>query len=861
MRLRPRRWWTAVLVPLFSVLAGAPALGQSERTDSQSQAASQPPEMQTYRAQAEAAFRREIVLTEKGPQDRSAFGDFERPFLVAQWLCLAPSKDAQDVSDKFDKLLDDREQRRWCEKVLETPELRAVSAAAMGLAVLPEDLDFVVMLKHPGSLPLTVQARDPRTAKVCHEVTDIRTGNDQPLDLVDVRKRCLGADRIDFVVESQTGPGKREVTSGFAISYELPAQLRPARTTSGGPTAGCDNFRVRLDATGVSSIRFRNPRRPLYLDTSKDVGKCATLEFYNQIVARQFLVTFSGIDPGARWDLATVSGISVRCPGPTCSATFRVGPSASVLIKLAALYKAYVKTTNAAKEPIAPQSEVISFGVSFYDDDREPANPRGYFSLVQWRFLIERKTETNWSSAASADFGSALDLTEFDQKYAPPGRKLEEMPSATLGSNDWRAQGNVRVSLKQNLGSRASGDFEVRLKSGEFGGGDPQLTATRFKVEVFALNGIALSGGRAAIASPSESIALLEAGDGLGARWGPVQVTHLFRKQVRELTPDGLDTGAFRTDREHHTTVVQATGLPVFRGATLDLYGTIGTRSQSRYAGDSTVTPPKEPAVPPPTRTDRLYGTIGGELIAAFAPGTRWTGALYLSRARTKLAEGTMPSFTDCGRGIAFLTTYAWTNFDGPEKNSEKRGIDWTFQWRYGQGSAEKEDVDSPNRQEAYLGESASFAPDVIFLAQVASAFHGREAFRPSLGREGALTPGLGNKRYVGVVLNIPRLDGLNTLVKNWLPAESFGDFSTNVRAHSYWLRQEIDNSRYLGSEVDASLTLDVPKGVKSTFTAAVFNPGGALDGVSPDPRSRLGRPFLDRLTWALTATVNVSIP
>jgi len=855
------------------VLAGLgvaiPTHAQPVPDDPQRPAA--PPETpsQAYSAQATAAATREIAITKDGPRDVAAFGDLERPFLVAQWLCVPPTDRGEAITGILDLVLGDSLLRARCSAILDDP-----TAGTLAADVIQRLLGFSiivprVLLTNSTSDLLTVEARNSQTGRPCFRVENITDGAPGTVELADIRRQCGPSARVDFAILHGTDTAQR-VVSGFALSFELPALLnRGTSQTLAQPAGGCTElhrFSVRLDATGVESVRFRNPRWPLYLGSDKEADAeafqaCSELEFSNQIVTRQFVVSFSGIDAKARWDFMSVRNVTVRCPAGSCTATFRVGPGSPVRVPLSALRKAYVKTATASGTPVQPQAEVISFAISFYDDDREPTYSRGYFSLVQWRNLVERRSDSAWSSAAAFDFGSIPDLTEFDAKYAPIGMTIYDVPAATVRPNDWRAQGNVRVSLKQNLGNRAAGDFEIRLKSGEYGGADPSLTATKFRIEVYGLAQWTVSAGRAGVAAPSESIALAEAGDGIGLRYSRFQVNHLFRKQIREALPDVLDSGSLRTDREHHTTVFQATGLPISKlQASLDLYGTFGTRSQSRYALDP-AQPPPQPAgsIPPPTRTDRHYGTVGGELSVALASSSRWTAAAYHSRARTKLADGTVPSLTDEGRGTAFLTTISWTNFG--DEDAAKRAVDWTFQARYGRGSAEQSDPEHVNRQEAYLGESANFAPDVLFLASLSALFHAKEAIRPVLGSQEAITPGLGNKHYLGGVLNIPKFEAIARLFRKTLPQDAFGDASANVRAHMYWLRHRIEESSYLGTELDASLTLEVPKGVKSTFTAAAFEPGGALRGVRPEPRIAPGRPYVERFTWALIATVNIAIP
>lgn len=808
-----------------------------------------------------AATQRTIEVTAKGPKD-PAFRDENRPFLLAPWICLAGAT-SEELEKGFAGLLKDRAKREECQR-----RLTAVKAGASGpdtkVRVTTTDIEL-----------LALQAFDPVTGEPCGDpVVDISPGNQKELDLGELK--CGPTDRVDLAIVKASAvvaaaaavnqnrgaapadpsadrrrQGRElagQVLAVFTVSFALPSQLRAAVGRDLGAPCPARRFEIDLDATGVESSRFRNARRPLYLDpdgtgTPDDPYECAEIEFENQIVTRQLVVTFSGLDPAARPALTGVRGVSIQCQDGKCTASIRIGPASPVQIPLQALYKGYVTGAGLTRK-----AEAVAFAVSFYDDDREPAFPRGYFSLVQEQYLVERKTNGTWASAASLEVGSAPDLTEFDSKYSPPSTAVEPW---RIRANDWRTQGNVRVSLKQNLGSRVTTDFEMRLKGGELGDPDPTVSTTRFRIDVHSLTGAVVSAGRAPVAAPSESIAIAEAGDSVGFRAGHFQINHIFRKQVRDAVLPVVDAGALRSDREHHTTVTQLTGLGL-GDAALDLYFSYGQRSQARD--------PREPNKVSSERIDaveanRSYSTYGGELSWAFAPKFRWTGAGYRSQAWLDRPERASPHPNDEGRGWSALTTLSTTNFDD-DSTPAKRFVDWTLQVRYGLGAEEEDNPNAPNRQEAYVGESASFAPDVIFLRSLVPAVHLSDAARPALGRRGALTAGLGNKHYAGMVLNVPRLEGLGSLLSRALGDDAVGDTTGSIRAHAYWAR---DTGRHLGREIDLNLALEAPKGVRTSLTGAVFWPGAGLSDAAI-ARST-GRLFQQTRLWSVVVLVTASVP
>ena len=869
------------------VLAFVTCLGVASvhgQTPADSNVAPAGQEPRSYSDQVTVAASHVVILEKDGPKDQSAFGDPGRPFLLAQLVCLAGSA-AADV-DALGALFDARPNRlkkdrlsmlrqtvtpgttvdrKECEQRLSL--LMKAAAAMRGKEVaLPADLKAELdkfnaqrwlWIDNQAPQALQLRAIDPDTGEACVTFPSIPVGFSSRIDLAMIG--CGRSKRVELLMSNASSPD--EVLAVMSLTFDLPEELKGAPFTSvTRPGSACKTvrqFEIRLDATGVDSSRYRNPRRPLFLDHGQDSTdpiryRCAEIRFVNRVVSRQFLVTFSDLDKNAQTALMSVPGGIVHCSGASCSASFRVGPASEISVPLSALYRGYVVPKSSPAK-----AKVVAFAVSFYDDDREPAFPRGYFSLVAARDLLESGSATRWSSAVSADYSGLADLSAFDAPAAalPP-----------VAANDWRARGNVRVSLKQSLSGRVNTDFEVRLKRGEYGGTEPAVTTTRFRVDVNTLNGTVFSAGRAGVATPSEGIAISEGGDSFGVRFWHVQLNHLFRAQVREAIKPTLQSGAFRADREHHTTVLQLAGIPLSCLGTLDAIATYGVRRQARSEDDPTAAPKPATSF---VETRRWYRTVGGEVSTLLPLGARMVWASYWSRAETNVGGG-YPIGTDDGGGRVMLGTLSWTNFDHqdtpvgaePEKRakSERQGkaiADWTFQLRYGRGSAELDDSTAPHRQEAYAGESEAFAPDVIFLSTLVPAVHSSDTRKPALGSALALTPGLGNKEYLGAVVNIPRVDALARFLQLVLPKDSVSAPSLSFVGHAYRSHNTSAFGRNLGAEFDAVMTLEAPKGVKTSITAAVFQPGSGLSSV-PATSSAWGRLSLDRRIWAVVAAVNV---
>jgi hypothetical protein len=658
-----------------------------------------------------------------------------------------------------------------------------------------------------------------------------------------LRALKVGA-RIDLVVASTVKP-----VAGISLTFQ---KVRRLPTYPTQPREGKETVLVLLDRTGVANPRFLNPRRPYFIgpenaaatpEQIKTFQRNAVLRFESRLPDRTLRVVISSIKQASRWEFLA-KGIRIRdCDGKTCSAQFLVAPLSWVTVPVSLLREAFV-TEGADQQGTGP---LVEFTVSLFDEEGELSNATGVVSLVQFDYLEPPAGGSKWTSSASATGGWAPDLshlvTEKDgdpviSPATPQGDEIEGTVAA-----------KASVSLTQKLGNKANAEFELRVKNGPFGQ-ETKVEATKYRVNVLGNSGLKFSAGRYDVAAPSYSIAAEESGEAVGASWGSSTAAYIFRKEVPDGLRDSLDPKATHIDRDHAAGLLHLRDLPglAWKYARVQGFGLMGRDGQSRVPAAPTPLPDtpapssESDEAPPPgfERYTRRYGTLGAELLFN-VPRTRVQGSLSHYRSyRASNASAAVAQAGDAGRGAVTLLTGAWTNFDTTIAE-ETRGVDYTVTGFFGAGSGDRPGTGD---NEGYIGETAAFSPDSLFIATLAPEMQ--------LASGIAVGDGLSNKTYLGANLVFPRWSPLKYTARGLRATEDeITGASTTIKAHAYWLRAATapDSPRYLGFEVDVDFTVASPPGINYTLSLASFWPGDALTSI------------VTRTQWSVTGTVAVKLP
>lgn len=804
---------SAIVSVCFATLATAQTPAVREQKRQQSAAA--------IEAQDKIAPGPAVIELTKGGSIEKAFADFDRPVRVAKWFCAngpasatTPqlSATARAVPSKSDQRQVTNNCRQAIQQAIMSQALTILYRVAPGDIVTPETYPnrFIRVVGGSGpDLPLT------------------------PGTMVEYRIKALfdlrADERVDFLVLDD----KKTPVGAFGLTFADAPQLNPVRARPVG--TGAHQVIIRLDRTGVASPPFLNPRWPVLLgptppDTSTPTTRetidswqdTATLVFTNRVADRQFIVTFSGIGEDARWAFLAEGFRLTDCEKGECNAILVVPPGGrgdrKVPVKL--LRTAYVKNGHAA---------VVAFDVELFHDDVDLANPRGYFSLVPYDYLDQDGGGTKWHASTTAQFGATPDLSDLQ---ATPDDPAAITDTASRGrANDTKVSGSARISLKQSLGSKANGEFDVRLKSGDFGT-KASVSATKYRLNVYGINGVDYSGGLFDIAEPSEAIAISESGENVGFHYAFINVNHILRKHVPTQRKDVLDFKETAAERNHSATLVQVRNAPplTWKYAALDLYAVYGRKRATRcqqLVDEACPAKPEDAAAsvlldatgnPLTFELRQWYSTIGAEVTFGFKEGWGGSAALYHSRLGViDRPPAAAELIADRGQGTVGLVTLGYTRFEQVGVVDNRPAL-FTIRAQFGAGTG-----DDPNRpgNRSYLGANAGFAPDRLFLNLLAPAI------TTARGQVGA---GLANKMYSGFLVTTPRWSPLQ-YVAAWLnvPAIDVGGRSTTIKFHDYRFNQPVNGLQHAGSELDFDFSLESPASVTYSISAAGFWPGASL--------------------------------
>ena len=224
------------------------------------------------------------------------------------------------------------------------------------------------------------------------------------------------------------------------------------------------------------------------------------------IVDRTFVVSLSGINEADRGQLL-LSGIKLtNCQNGKCKAQFHVSPGATPAVPIEPLRRAYAPNGSGT---------TVNISVAFFDDESELTNSTGYFTLVTGAAFSEPGSPTTWTVTPD----SAGRLIPISACWSPkPESRLRSGGTPRDGDNRFHGGATATLVVNQGLGTRADAEIELTAKSGDLGdpAGEPTVKASRYRLNLYSLKGLSVTGGRYDVAAPSYSIAAQESGDAIG---------------------------------------------------------------------------------------------------------------------------------------------------------------------------------------------------------------------------------------------------------------------------------------------------------------------------------------------------------
>jgi len=454
---------------------------------------------------------------------------------------------------------------------------------------------------------------------------------------------------------------------------------------------------------------------------------------------------------------------------------------------------------------------LATFDVDFAETADIPANKTGYLQTVSGS-VDGGKKKTEWTLNGSVGYQRDPLTPGKDDD----GKQILITPERPYDGDQRRHQlGAGSLRLDQKVGSRAVADVTFRFKDGDLGEKDSSgdTTVPGYRMRFFGDNGVVMSFGKTSFTS---SIASNESGEGYEWYLRGVSVGQIIKRESVGGVADDAD-------EDHEVFFVQA------KNFSLGDLAPASTRFNllAAYGEDD------EPD------SARSYWTAGGEML--FNLG-RWYGELAVYRSE-RTPEGSASREVEGDGTSALLSLTRSSVADGSVKKGRpgvKKGTPlWSVGLQLGYGSGD--DPATSDRDEGFLGETAGFAPDTLFLKR----------FAGKIGSDDetvAVAPGLANKQYLGVTWTSKTFTPLEAISRFFQVREPAASRSTSVSFHHYRFNEPVFGERGAGSELDVSFSLQLPKGVTTTLSAAYFFVGDALDPVLPEE------------PWAVSLGVSVKL-
>lgn len=414
-------------------------------------------------------------------------------------------------------------------------------------------------------------------------------------------------------------------------------------------------------------------------------------------------------------------------------------------------------------------------------------------------------------------------------------------------------RGTGSINLAANLSDRADASVTLSFRDGNYGAAEIDKTAvSEYNVTIYGLNGLSLKFGKADFLIPSNGIAIAESGEGFLYSFRNFGLGHVIRRESDAGTPlqtnqdkkdwflqaRSLSIGQRWREQTARAKSEKAAGsaktvempnlmkqmLTFFRSADLFVVRGEEKKTNATYTtagGEIFFAWPGRATPPDDTGTTRLSNIIGGSFAAYQArrhTDVKTDPATGLPTPVCAANTTPVPSPLCDGRGNVWLFTLNWTPTMVIAGGTNVATTPHTVSFAIGQGSGNKPGTE---RDEGYIGDPASFAPDRLFLKTFVRAMNSKNVpYEPA---------GLSNKRYMALTYtNSAR--SLFDLVASVLHVDAdVNSRSTIISAREYKLRYAENGARGAAREYNVVFNIEVPKGVTFSLDANYLEPSEAF--------------------------------
>jgi hypothetical protein len=483
----------------------------------------------------------------------------------------------------------------------------------------------------------------------------------------------------------------------------------------------------------------------------------------------------------------------------------------------------------------------ITFNVAFAGEADPPAHKQGYFATA--RSFKETDSRTEWTFATSLGGGLSPRASRVlkvpdsqPEKFYTSGRFSADQPYSGDRSDGWTGSGSL--ALQQTLGDRAQGSATVSFKKGALGENNSgSASVSNYTVTIFGDNFRQLRLGKYDLLTTREAISGSLSGESFELIFRSLSLGALIRANRTE----SVNVTAKSITLPERAVTVQLQNIPFSQNRVLRTWTLLGLYGDER--GNSAKLPDLGKGGTFSPKAPFRYATLGTDMTFGLpdaVPGGTISGAFSLYGNRRWLIAGVengLPERIRKGSGAVGLFTLRWS-----AKTQTGEPPPSTLEARLGYGTGD--DPKTSDRDEGYLGEGGSYAPDLLFLSRFAGNIGVLdEAKRPDVAA------GLSNKTYFG-------LSYINTRTALLLEAaaallgvrEQMISRSTSLSFHHYRFNEKVFNERVAGNEMDVTFSVQVPKKVTTSLGFGYFFVGPALDKVFTEE------------PWIVTTQVKVSL-
>lgn len=445
---------------------------------------------------------------------------------------------------------------------------------------------------------------------------------------------------------------------------------------------------------------------------------------------------------------------------------------------------------------------VVRFKVAFFDEQFAASNTDGFLRVrTEAR---ERESATTWSVTAAVGYSEKpeTDRKREDGTTARPFLPTDPYTGRTVDN----FTGSARLDLVQTLKDRGRARVRAAFEGGRLGDSadakEGRFTSPLYTVDVFGVNAVSLRFGRYTLLEPARAAAISVTGEGFQLSRHNVTVGHVVTLDSARGTPKDAN-------ENKSVSILRVSGArgfgPIKHFDFFALYGDNDEKDKPAYDYNTLGAQFFFAGSPPQPTRDSMFASYSGSVSYFHSdrdvrnPGS---SALHDGTGQVLLLDAGVTLLQEAGLKTKPLRTFAAL---------------------LGKGTGD--DPSSSDRDESFLGETAAFTGDSLFLSTYPTLIGEGASERPPLGK------GLANKFYLGTSYIERSYKPINLLwwfARGMRVADDVKAAATTMRAHWFRLDEPFQERHDAGYEAGLQWQIEVPEGVTSSLGCNRYFPGKA---------------------------------